>query len=623
MGFSETTISVKAVHAGDIRRFPFPVEGGHALLQQKLNELFNFAPPQELKVYWQDEQNDQVSVTNDEELGYAISVQGGSALLRLVITLNKSSTCNLIPTETNLAEAVEVETTFVKEDVVVDPLDLDDDVAPKLLQAVHRVKALEARTKSNNFDIFDDAYATKVVFCEGKNGFAEYELPAACVHESLGFAELLVKYASGDPRPLRLMIDGELLGSICVTPTSGFSTDDLQWRTHQPFQLDFNKPHVIRIETDEYFPHVSEFVLVPTEGPGLLGADQEFNARQAVKGSSKIVELDVTALCGVWGAVEWSCSEFNAVDESVLLWNHDVALFEHGGGCGPMDRSQWHQDEENKLWVTTPDDERIEFELGPAFGLAGNQLRVRFQYDEPGWILYERVDAAADELESRVSAALDAVSADSRSESSDDSDAMLRFSAVRNGERDQQRAERTAERRRLQEKLALAKRWTKFLPHPSPEQEHTILIDGSNIANDLGHGRHAQMLVVEHVRKAVPITQLSYRIVFGGAAGKWAKKFSAENIELIFTHNRSVQDVLCEQAARNIVVTCNHTVALAVLAAGGKIMKAKRFHVLTDTDSEDSSSDSSSSSSSSSSSESSDSEHEHHRRRRRNRNRRG
>jgi hypothetical protein len=61
MGFSETTISVKAVHAGDIRRFPFPVEGGHALLQQKLNELFNFAPPQELKVYWQDEQNDQVT----------------------------------------------------------------------------------------------------------------------------------------------------------------------------------------------------------------------------------------------------------------------------------------------------------------------------------------------------------------------------------------------------------------------------------------------------------------------------------------------------------------------------------------------------------------------------------
>jgi len=59
-----------------------------------------------------------------------------------------------------------------------------------------------------------------------------------------------------------------------------------------------------------------------------------------------------------------------------------------------------------------------------------------------------------------------------------------------------------------------------------------------------------------------------------------------------------------EQAAGTLVVTTNRGIALALLDAGARVMKADRFYSLTDTDSEDSSSSSSSSSGSSSSSSS-------------------
>lgn len=299
-----------------------------------------------------------------------------------------------------------------------------------------------------------------------------------------------MKYASGEPRPLRLLVDGQPCGELCSEATQGFGHSELEWRTHAPFEFDFNAPHVLRLETYGFFPHLIELALVPTENCEL---DAEFNEAQAANGLGRVV--------------------VGAVGDMVEGFVHCIGGF---------------------------------------------------------------VKALAE-----------------AAEPSSDEDELERWEAQQQTKRDRRRDARAAERREMQQRLALARRWTKFLPH-ARDCAPPVLIDGSAIADHIrsrrDSDRQAQMRVLDHVRKAAPITELNFRIVFEGLAGKWAKKWAAGNIELVFTDDRPSVDVLCEQAAGALIVTCDRAVAVAVLENGGEVMKAKRFYILTDTDSEDSSS---------------------------------
>merc|ERR1719408_196931 len=218
--------------------------------------------------------------------------------------------------------------------------------------------------------------------------------------------------------------------------------------------------------------------------------------------------------------------------------------------------------------------------------------------------------------------ASDGSGSDSGSEASDGEDAHARWSAREQRRREARREERRAAREEVAQKLAISGRWTKFLPHavdaPAP-----VLIDGTSIASMLcemaeaSSERCAQMRVLDHLKKSLDITRLTFRLFFEGSAGQWAKKAAPKGVEIVFTGAHAACDVMCEHASGTLAVTSDRGVALALLDAGARVMKATRFYVLTDTDSEDSSDSSSSSSSESESESESESDDEDARRRHR------
>ena len=83
----------------------------------------------------------------------------------------------------------------------------DEDVATKLVQAMHRIGAAEASARSEHFTAI--AEEQSLCYVEGTHGWAEFALPAAAANEPRRLAELLLKYASGEPRPLRLLVDSQ------------------------------------------------------------------------------------------------------------------------------------------------------------------------------------------------------------------------------------------------------------------------------------------------------------------------------------------------------------------------------------------------------------------------------
>lgn len=483
----------------------------------------------------------------------------------------------------------------------------------KKLGSAARLHASKTSAASENFHVVEAQ--GNLCFCDGTKGWAEWTIPARPDQASgMQYAELLVCYASGDARPLRMLLDGEFQAQVCLTSTTGFDISDAQWRTHSlcsPF--DFTRDHKLRLEADDdaFFPHLVELALLPKPSLGPLDGDSEFNDLQASLAAADHPHVDSAAFVGAWRATEWSSDEFNAVDENSLLWTDQVAVFESGGGGGAYNAMEWNQDEDKLVWVTTPDEERIEFQIQD-----DGRLKVSFLYAEPGWIIYERDGDVvhARELQARVDAAMENCDgsdsgSDSGSEISDDEDAHARWSAREQCKREERREERRVAREKLAEKLAISGRWTKFLPHAA-DAPAPVLIDGTSIASMLlatheaSSERSAQMRVLDHLKKSLDITRLRFRVFFEGSGGKWSKKAAAKGIEIVFTAEQAVCDVMREQAAGTLVVTTNRGIALALLDAGARVMKADRFYTLTDTDSEDSSSSSSSSSGSSSSSSS-------------------
>ena len=92
--------------------------------------------------------------------------------------------------------------------------------------------------------------------------FTEYEVtvPAA------GAYQLDLRYASGDARPVLVLVNGTLLASNAAgRVTGGFFPDRQQWHAEGVFRLQAGK-NVVRLERASYFPHIDKLALTPFGG---------------------------------------------------------------------------------------------------------------------------------------------------------------------------------------------------------------------------------------------------------------------------------------------------------------------------------------------------------------------
>jgi hypothetical protein len=131
--------------------------------------------------------------------------------------------------------------------------------------------AVEAHAHSPNF-----ARTAEYGYCEGAGGWVEYAIaPVGTEHDH---AQLAVRYASADPRPVRVLVDGVVVGEACELSTAGWDGSDAEWHASMPFRVDWSQPHVLRLETDAFFPHVAEYALVPCQSAS-AAAQREHLAR--------------------------------------------------------------------------------------------------------------------------------------------------------------------------------------------------------------------------------------------------------------------------------------------------------------------------------------------------------
>jgi hypothetical protein len=87
----------------------------------------------------------------------------------------------------------------------------------------------------------------------------EYELtiPVAAPYQ------LDLRYASNDPRPVRVLINGKTVKSNAAGGiTGGFNPAEQQWEAEGIFQLDAGD-NVIVLERESYFPHIDKLLLTP------------------------------------------------------------------------------------------------------------------------------------------------------------------------------------------------------------------------------------------------------------------------------------------------------------------------------------------------------------------------
>ncbi|MBX3112700.1 MAG: DUF1549 domain-containing protein [Fimbriimonadaceae bacterium] len=78
--------------------------------------------------------------------------------------------------------------------------------------------------------------------------------------------QLDVRYASGDPRPVRVLVNGGLaLSSAAGQVTGGFYPAQQRWSAEGVVVLRAGS-NTVQFERDSYFPHIDKFLLVPRPG---------------------------------------------------------------------------------------------------------------------------------------------------------------------------------------------------------------------------------------------------------------------------------------------------------------------------------------------------------------------
>ena len=99
------------------------------------------------------------------------------------------------------------------------------------------------------------------VSCDGTGGWVVYSISHRnCKQEHM---KLWIRYVSADPRPLRVLVDGVVVGEICERTTVTWDTKDAEWSASMSIPFDWAITHALRLETDDFFPHIIEYVLVP------------------------------------------------------------------------------------------------------------------------------------------------------------------------------------------------------------------------------------------------------------------------------------------------------------------------------------------------------------------------
>ncbi|MCP5118749.1 MAG: hypothetical protein GY953_48680 [bacterium] len=95
------------------------------------------------------------------------------------------------------------------------------------------------------------------VTAEGPHGFAEYEIDA----ENEGRWAARIRYASGDARPLKVRLNGEILSVIASpVPTGGFSPEHFKWHSIGALPLREGS-NTLRLEGEGPFPYLDKIAV--------------------------------------------------------------------------------------------------------------------------------------------------------------------------------------------------------------------------------------------------------------------------------------------------------------------------------------------------------------------------
>lgn len=106
---------------------------------------------------------------------------------------------------------------------------------------------------------------------EGQSAASDFVLPLDREYD------LYVRYASADPRPVRILIDGSVVREQGLNDVStGWHVKDLILVRQKRLRMDMGG-HRIAFEADhgQFIPHIAEVLIVPIESPGALRADKE------------------------------------------------------------------------------------------------------------------------------------------------------------------------------------------------------------------------------------------------------------------------------------------------------------------------------------------------------------
>lgn len=124
---------------------------------------------------------------------------------------------------------------------------IDDEVPDGVLV----LNMVDADEKEESFFEQDE----QVCGFDEENGFAAWSLPES------GSYFVFCQMTAEEARPLSLSINDEIVSdSICEGVTGSWESDDLKWFKYGPFELEGS----LKVHTEEYWPHVKRFVLVPT-----------------------------------------------------------------------------------------------------------------------------------------------------------------------------------------------------------------------------------------------------------------------------------------------------------------------------------------------------------------------
>jgi hypothetical protein len=102
-----------------------------------------------------------------------------------------------------------------------------------------------------------------VIITPKPSAFAEYdfEVPKSSIYD------LELRYASAASRPLRLLVDTQLVTNHAADgDTGGFDAEHQKWQSAAVLNLTRGK-HTLRIESEFLFPHIDQIRLTETDRP--------------------------------------------------------------------------------------------------------------------------------------------------------------------------------------------------------------------------------------------------------------------------------------------------------------------------------------------------------------------